>query len=561
MQLTAAEQITPGHRERLAYIYVRQSTARQVQQHRESQVNQYALVERAGALGWAADRIRVIDADLGQSGQDGGRAGFQELVAEVSLGHVGIVLAYEASRLARNNTDWYTLLDLATVAGALIAGADGVYDPRDYNDRLLLGLRGMFSEAELHLLRLRLAAGRARQAEQLLGRRDGLTPQHPPLGLDDDPVDEREDLVESVGQPLPLLRVGRPQRGRHARTLPSAGPGDVDQLRICALQALGGLLALAAGDAVELLREPPDAAGPRPEDLRWEVGRVAEHTPRPAQQATDDAYAIAEGLAVGRAPDGRLHHGAVDAQPPPARDARGPGQGDHPVVERRDRLGADAPGPADQCGVIRDRLQIDPAELAQDQAVAHETLDLGIAPAVQSAHEQQPQDDLDRRGGPPARRRPGIPRGEVGPHALVQVVVVQQRIEPREHRVEGQGGRRHQGAEILRGIAVAQHRAPPATDTRTQPPTCGRTRARTPKISPISHRELVLVKAIIPNRMGNWAIHRLQQRADGVTAPYGVHATPPLACSSLASVARDPPHCNSAPSTLPWGATGRAWHE
>ncbi len=177
MQLTAAEKITPGHRERLAYIYVRQSTVRQVQHHRESQVNQYALAERAGTLGWAADRIRVIDADLGQSGQDGGRAGFQELVAEVSLGHVGIVLAYEASRLARNNADWYTLLDLATVAGALIADADGVYDPRDYNDRLLLGLRGMFSEAELHLLRLRLAAGRARQVER------GTYRQQLPTGL------------------------------------------------------------------------------------------------------------------------------------------------------------------------------------------------------------------------------------------------------------------------------------------------------------------------------------------------------------------------------------------
>lgn len=177
MPLIAAEQITPGHRERLAYIYVRQSTVRQVQHHRESQVNQYALVERAGTLGWAADRIRVIDADLGQSGQDGSRAGFQELVAEVSLGHVGIVLAYEASRLARNNADWYTLLDLATVAGALIADADGVYDPREYNDRLLLGLRGMFSEAELHLLRLRLAAGRARQVER------GTYRQQLPTGL------------------------------------------------------------------------------------------------------------------------------------------------------------------------------------------------------------------------------------------------------------------------------------------------------------------------------------------------------------------------------------------
>ena len=158
--------ITPRHRERRAYVYVRQSSARQVQQHRESQRNQYALVERAVALGWAASQVHVIDADLGQSGQDPHRRGFQELVAAVSLGRVGIVLAYEASRLARSNADWYALLDLATVVGTLIADADGVYDPRRYDDRLLLGLRGMFSEAELHLLQLRLVAGRRRQIER-----------------------------------------------------------------------------------------------------------------------------------------------------------------------------------------------------------------------------------------------------------------------------------------------------------------------------------------------------------------------------------------------------------
>jgi DNA invertase Pin-like site-specific DNA recombinase len=137
----SAEKITSRHRERQAYIYIRQSTLRQVHQNREGQANQYALVERARALGWIPERIHIIDADLGQSGQDGQRPGFTELVAAVSLGHVGLILAYEASRLARNNADWYALLDLASVVGALIADADGVYDPRLYNDRLLLGLR------------------------------------------------------------------------------------------------------------------------------------------------------------------------------------------------------------------------------------------------------------------------------------------------------------------------------------------------------------------------------------------------------------------------------------
>ncbi len=171
------EKITTRHRQLHAYIYVRQSTPKQVQQNQESQRNQYALVQRALDLGWPPERIQVIDADLGHSGQDGQRPGFQELVAAVSLGRVGIILAYEASRLARNNTDWYTLLDLATFVGALIADPDGVYDPRDYNDRLLLGLRGILSEAELHVLRLRMDAGRQRQIER------GTYRQHLPTGL------------------------------------------------------------------------------------------------------------------------------------------------------------------------------------------------------------------------------------------------------------------------------------------------------------------------------------------------------------------------------------------
>jgi len=165
MMLTQ-DKITGRHRERYAYVYVRQSTPKQVQQHQESQRNQYALVQRGLDLGWPSTRIHVIDADLGHSGQDGQRPGFQELVAAVSLGRVGIILAYEASRLARNNTDWYTLLDLATVVGTLLADTEGVYDPRQYNDRLLLGLRGLLSEAELHVVHLRMEAGRQRQIER-----------------------------------------------------------------------------------------------------------------------------------------------------------------------------------------------------------------------------------------------------------------------------------------------------------------------------------------------------------------------------------------------------------
>ncbi len=172
-----AEKVTPRHCEQRAYVYVRQSSPQQVQHHRESQRNQYALAERAVALGWSPDRVHTIDADLGQSGQDGQRPGFRELVAEVSLGRVGLILAYEASRLARNNADWYALLDLAALRGTLLADTEGVYDPRSHNDRLLLGLRGMLSEAELHLLQLRMAAGRQRQIER------GEYRQHLPTGL------------------------------------------------------------------------------------------------------------------------------------------------------------------------------------------------------------------------------------------------------------------------------------------------------------------------------------------------------------------------------------------
>jgi DNA invertase Pin-like site-specific DNA recombinase len=153
--------ITTAHLARWACIYVRQSSLQQVEHHRESQANQYRLAERARSLGWSETRIRVIDSDLGKSGQTSThRAGFNELLADVALGQVGIIFGYEVSRLARNNGDWYRLLDLAAVFGTLIADSDGVYDPRLYNDRLLLGLKGTLSEAEVHLLRLRLQAGR-----------------------------------------------------------------------------------------------------------------------------------------------------------------------------------------------------------------------------------------------------------------------------------------------------------------------------------------------------------------------------------------------------------------
>jgi DNA invertase Pin-like site-specific DNA recombinase len=152
------------HLERLAVVYVRQSTRQQVLGHGESTRLQYGLVERAVALGWRASRVLVIDEDLGKSGSSAaGRVGFQRLVTEITMGHVGLVLGIEMSRLARSGADWYQLLELCALSGALLADADGVYDPVDYNDRLLLGLKGTMSEAELHLPE---AADAGRQAGQ-----------------------------------------------------------------------------------------------------------------------------------------------------------------------------------------------------------------------------------------------------------------------------------------------------------------------------------------------------------------------------------------------------------
>ncbi|MCZ7569233.1 MAG: recombinase family protein [Ardenticatenaceae bacterium] len=151
--------ITSAHWHRWACIDMRQSSLQQVEQHRESQANQYRLAERARSLGWSDTRIRIIDSDLGKSGQTSAqRAGFNELLAEVALGQVGIIFGDEVSRLARTNGDWYRLLDLAAVFGTLIADSDGSYDPRLSNDRFLLGLKGTLSEAEVHLLHLQLQA-------------------------------------------------------------------------------------------------------------------------------------------------------------------------------------------------------------------------------------------------------------------------------------------------------------------------------------------------------------------------------------------------------------------
>jgi len=151
--------VTASHLARGAVIYVRQSTLEQVNTNLESQRRQYALVDRALELGWQVDNVSVIDDDLGVSGAGVQRSGFDRLVADVGLGRVGVVLALEVSRLARNNRDWYHLLDLCALVDTLIGDADGLYHPGVFNDRLLLGLKGTMSEVELHLIRSRLNGG------------------------------------------------------------------------------------------------------------------------------------------------------------------------------------------------------------------------------------------------------------------------------------------------------------------------------------------------------------------------------------------------------------------
>ena len=152
--------IQPWHRDRLAVVYVRQSTRQQVLDHGESTRLQYGLVERAVALGWSRRRVLVIDEDLGRSGASAvDRTGFQRLVTEVTMDHVGLVLGIEMSRLARAGRDWHQLLELCALSRTLLADADGIYDPNDYNDRMLLGLKGVVSEVELHLIKTRMRSG------------------------------------------------------------------------------------------------------------------------------------------------------------------------------------------------------------------------------------------------------------------------------------------------------------------------------------------------------------------------------------------------------------------
>ena len=183
MTTEAATKVRAPHLSRNAYLYVRQSTLRQVLNNTESTVRQYDLRQRAVALGWPADQVVVVDVDQGHSGASAAdREGFQRLVADVSMGRAGIVLGLECSRLARNNADWHRLLEICALTDTLICDEDGLYDPADFNDRMLLGLKGTLSEAELHFIRARLRGG------QLSKARRGELPMALPVGFVNDPA-------------------------------------------------------------------------------------------------------------------------------------------------------------------------------------------------------------------------------------------------------------------------------------------------------------------------------------------------------------------------------------
>jgi DNA invertase Pin-like site-specific DNA recombinase len=222
--------VTADHLKRDAYLYVRQSTLRQVAEHGESTQRQYALRDRAIASGWPIERVHVIDRDLGKSGSSTtARDGFQQLVSEVALGKAGIVMGLEVSRLARNSADWHRLIELCALTATLILDEDGVYDPAGFNDRLLLGLKGTMSEAELHILKARMRGGELEMGPPvgLVYRTDGV------IGLDPDAqVQSAIRLVfetfERTGSAVQTVRFFREQGLQFPRRLRTgANKGDL----------------------------------------------------------------------------------------------------------------------------------------------------------------------------------------------------------------------------------------------------------------------------------------------------------------------------------------------
>jgi DNA invertase Pin-like site-specific DNA recombinase len=253
--LSPSPKVQPWHLDREAIVYVRQSTPQQVLDHKESTARQYALADRAVALGWTGDHVTTIDADLGKSGQSiEGRPGFQRLLAEVALNRVGLILGLEMSRLARSCKDWHQLLELCARFRVLLADADGVYDPTDHSDRLLLGLRGMMSEAELHVLKSRMYQGKlnkAKRGELIVAVPVGYL-KHPSGQVTLDPDEQVRGIVRLVFDEFDRCgtvhgcRSGRP-RGRTRDSWSGVRRGGRRSARCCVTRSTRGHIATATG--------------------------------------------------------------------------------------------------------------------------------------------------------------------------------------------------------------------------------------------------------------------------------------------------------------------------
>jgi len=288
MNAEAHHKVAAGHLAREAYLYVRQSTLRQVLENSESTKRQYALRDRAIALGWPLERVVVIDSDLGRSGASADREGFQRLVAAVGMGQVGVVLGLEVSRLARNNADWHRLLEICALSDTLICDEDGLYNPGHFNDRLLLGLKGTMSEAELHVLRARLRGGILNKAAR--GELKTRLPIGFVYGADGDVVLDPDQAVREVvrvffatfrrtGSALGIARHFR----EHGLLLPH---------RLATGPRTGELvwLTLSQGRAVGMLRNPRYAGAYVYGRRQRRSSPGGSHSPRPLPRAEWHAF-------------------------------------------------------------------------------------------------------------------------------------------------------------------------------------------------------------------------------------------------------------------------------
>ncbi len=287
-----SSKIEPKHRERLALVYVRQSSPKQVLEHRESRERQYALVDLAKELGWPAERVLVIDEDQGQSGKWADkRNGFQRLLAEVTMDHGGIVLGLEMSRLARSSKDWHHLFELCGIFGALLGDEDGIYDANDPTDRMVLGLKGIMSELELQTMRSRLHRGAMNKA------RRGALFHSVPVGyiilangeVAHDPDEQARSVVQQIFDKFDELgTIYSTFRwfARHNISLPMRSPsgpnkGELDWRRPTMVTIRGvlhnpiyaGLMHTAAASTIASRRTARRKAPPSASPNRWKNGK------------------------------------------------------------------------------------------------------------------------------------------------------------------------------------------------------------------------------------------------------------------------------------------------